>query len=70
MSGKCRPSLRRKILENVKWCNLSHTDKNGIVAVFELAEKQQAEIKGLRDEIEHLHETIEDLWETIERWDI
>lgn len=35
MSGKCRPSLRAKTLENVKRCNLSQTDKNCIQAVFE-----------------------------------
>ena len=35
MSGKCRPSLRRKTLENVKRCNLSQTDKDCINAVFE-----------------------------------
>ena len=35
MSGKCRPSLRKKTLENVKRSNLSQTDKDCIVAVFE-----------------------------------
>lgn len=35
MSGKARPSLRRKTLENVRFCNLSDTDKKCIYAVFE-----------------------------------
>ena len=35
MSGKCRPSLRPKTLENVKYSNLSKTDKECIAAVFE-----------------------------------
>ena len=35
MSGKCRPSLRAKTLENVKRSNLSQTDKDCIQAVFE-----------------------------------
>ena len=40
MSGKARPSLRAKTLENVKRSNLSQTDKDCIQAVFKLAEKQ------------------------------
>lgn len=51
MSGKCRPSLRAKTLENVKRCNLSETDKECIKNVFELAEKQQAAIERLRDDL-------------------
>lgn len=39
MSGKCRPSLRRKTLENVKRCNLSETDKDCIEAVFKEFER-------------------------------
>ena len=35
MSGKTRPSLIKKTLENVKRCNLSQTDKDCIQAVFE-----------------------------------
>ena len=35
MSGKARPSLIKKTLENVKRCNLSQTDKDCIQAVFE-----------------------------------
>ena len=35
MSGKCRPSLRAKTLENVKRSKLSQTDKDCIQAVFE-----------------------------------
>lgn len=38
MSGKCRPSLRAKTLENVKRCNLSQTDKDCIVTAFALLE--------------------------------
>lgn len=34
MSGKARPSLRRKTLENVRYSNLSETDKQCIYAVF------------------------------------
>ena len=57
MSGKCRPSLREKTLENVKWCNLSQTDKDCIKAVFELAEQQQAEIERLQTEKDNLIKT-------------
>ena len=35
MSGKCRPSLRAKTLENVNRSKLSQTDKDCIQAVFE-----------------------------------
>lgn len=35
MSGKTRPSLLKKTLENVKRCNLSQADKDCIQAVFE-----------------------------------
>lgn len=35
MSGKCRPSLRKKTLANVVCSNLSTTDKECIKAVFE-----------------------------------
>ena len=35
MSGKCRPHLIRKTLENVNRCKLSQTDKDCINAVFE-----------------------------------
>ena len=48
MSGKCRPCLRQKTLENVAWCNLSQTDKNCIKAVFDKFEEQQAEIERLK----------------------
>lgn len=34
MSGKCRPSLRKKTLENVMRSNLSNTDKECIAEVF------------------------------------
>ena len=48
MSGKARPSLRRKTLENVKCSlSLSKTDKECIQAVFELADLQKAEIEKL-----------------------
>lgn len=51
MSGKARPSLRAKTLENVKLCNLSNTDKECIQAVFELAEKQKADIDMLNNNL-------------------
>lgn len=51
MSGKARPSLRAKALENVNRSNLSNTDKECIQAVFELAEKQKAEIDMLNNNI-------------------
>lgn len=35
MPGKCRPSLRKKTLDNVMCSNLSQTDKDCIKAVFE-----------------------------------
>ena len=59
MSGKARPSLRRKTLENVKYSlDLSKTDKECIQAVFELADLQKAEIERLefvavRDKARH-----------------
>ena len=34
MSGKARPSLRKKTLENVMRSNLSQTDKDCIATVF------------------------------------
>ena len=49
MSGKIRPSLRNKTLENVKYCNLSNTDKDCIKAVFEKLDEQQAEIAELKE---------------------
>lgn len=51
MSGKARPSLRAKALENVNRSNLSNTDKECIQAVFELAEKQKDEIDMLNNNI-------------------
>ena len=52
MSGKCRPSLRAKTLENVKRCNLSETDKDCIKAVFEeferLKENEKTVIREFR----------------------
>ena len=39
MPGKCRPSLRKKTLDNVMRSNLSQTDKDCIKAVFERYEK-------------------------------
>lgn len=39
MSGKCRPSLRQKTLDNVRHSNLSETDKRCITAVFEQMQK-------------------------------
>lgn len=46
MSGKARPSLRRKTLENVRFSNLSETDKQCIYAVF--AEKKPVHCKECR----------------------
>lgn len=46
MSGKARPSLRRKTLENVRFSNLSETDKQCIYAVF--AEKDKVRCKDCR----------------------
>lgn len=39
MSGKTRPSLRQKTLENVKRSNLSETDKKCIEEVFKQYEE-------------------------------
>lgn len=47
MAGKCRPSLRRKTLEHLKWCNLSQTDKDCITEVFKRYEEAQVEIERL-----------------------
>ena len=46
MSGKCRPHLTAKTLENVKRSNLMQADKNCIQAVFERFENQKAEIES------------------------
>lgn len=43
MSGKARLSLRQKTLENVKYCNLSQTDKECIAEVFKRYEEAAAE---------------------------
>jgi hypothetical protein len=47
MSGKTRPSQRAKVLSNVDYSDLSHTDKKFIHDMFALVEKQQAEIERL-----------------------
>ena len=49
MSGKCRPSLRTKTLENVKRSNLSQTDKDCIQAVFERLTPKKPNILGYRE---------------------
>lgn len=49
MSGKARPSLRRKTLENVRFSNLSETDKQCIYAVF--AEKDKVRCKDCRHNV-------------------
>lgn len=49
MSGKCRPSLRKKTLENVKRSNLSNTDKECIVEVFERYEIGIVEVVRCRN---------------------
>ena len=51
MSGKCRPSLRAKTLENVKRCNLSETDKDCIEAVFKEFERLKAEFETEIDKL-------------------
>lgn len=56
MSGKCRPSLRAKTLENVKRSNLSQTDKNCIDRVFRLVDVQREEIENLREMLINLRE--------------
>ena len=46
MSGKFRPSLRAKVLENLKSCNLSHTDKDCIKVAFERFAPKKPNIHG------------------------
>ena len=41
MTGKCRPSLRKKTLRNVMLSNLSVTDKECILAIFERYEAKE-----------------------------
>ena len=60
MSGKCRPCLRKKTLENVFHCNLSKTDKECIYAVFDLINRQKAEIEKLQKELETTRAYIHD----------
>ena len=60
MSGKCRPCLRKKTLENVFHCNLSQTDKECIYGVFDLADRQKAEIERLQKELETTRAYIHD----------
>lgn len=50
MSGKARPSLLKKTLNNVTrpLCNLSITDKNCIKEVFKRYEEQRAEIEKFK----------------------
>lgn len=45
MTGKCRPSLRKKTLRNVMLSNLSVTDKECISAIFERYEAKE-ELRG------------------------
>lgn len=49
MSGKFRPSLRAKVLENLKSCNLSHTDKDCIQVAFERFTPKKPNIHGYRE---------------------
>ena len=60
MSGKCRPCLRKKTLENVFHCNLSKTDKECIYGVFDLADRQKAEIERLQKELKTTRAYIHD----------
>lgn len=48
MSGRARPSARKKTLYNVKISALSVTDKKCIEEVFEKYEQQKAEIEELK----------------------
>lgn len=55
MSGKCRPSLRKKTLVNIdrasRWGHISMTDYNCVKAVFEkLAEYEKREKEREKDE--------------------
>jgi hypothetical protein len=61
MPGKTRPCLRRKVLLNVDYSNLSLTDKKCIHTIFEkydlLQEKNiklQKEVYELREKVKHL----------------
>ena len=61
MPGKTRPCLRRKVLLNVDYSNLSLTDKKCIRTIFEkydlLQEKNiklQKEVYELREKVKHL----------------
>lgn len=49
MSGKARPSLRKKTLENVRFCNLSQTDKDCIFELFRRYEEMPAEVVLCKD---------------------
>ena len=49
MSGKCRPSLRKKTLENVMRSNLSNTDKVCIAEVFKRYEIGIVEVVRCKD---------------------
>lgn len=61
MPGKARPCLRRKVLLNVDYSDLSTTDKKCIHTIFEkydlLQEKNiqlQKEVYALREKVKHL----------------
>ena len=61
MPGKTRPCLRRKVLLNVDYSNLSLTDKKCIHTIFEKYEmlqekniKLQKEVYELREKVKHL----------------
>lgn len=68
MSGRCRPSLRAKVLENIKTLNrsgqISETDFNCINEVFRRFEKyQEKELDELKIRrkilnLEHLHNVV------------
>lgn len=66
MPGKARPCLRRKVLLNVDYSNLSLTDKKCIHTIFEkydlLQEKNiklQKEVYELREKVMHLEFVLE-----------
>lgn len=66
MSGKARPSLRSKTLENVRYSNLSNTDKECIYEVFKRYEAIITENDKLQSEVSRLKSLIgekgQELW--------
>ena len=66
MPGKTRPCLRRKVLLNVDYSNLSLTDKKCIHTIFEKYDLLQEKNVKLQKEVYELREKVkrhEDMWE-------